>query len=149
MGLSTNKKRGRPFRDELTALEFIAEHFLAPLVEDHCPASMTKFAFVEQLFGLGVRFVGKFKAKRRFIVPGVFVDSPCNKIPGFGFREVPKDAIVIVRYDLRTPKVYDFSACIGVGEKEHWYEMQREQWLKIARFLEPLDDDAEDIRSRD
>ncbi len=148
MGLSSNKRSGRPWNDELTQLEVIAEIFIKVLLR-RCPEEVSEHVFLEELFGIKERLIGKFKSKEKFEMPGLFCESPIIRIQGIGYRHVRRNQILHVRQDSKTPQKYEISFFGGVGGAEQWFELGVSDWLRLQTKLEPMDDDAKLLRFRD
>ncbi len=148
MGLSRNKRSGRPWNDELTQFEVIARVLLLPLLR-YCPEDVSEHVFLEELFGVKDRLIGKFKAKEKFEIPGLYCESSMIRTQGVGQRTVRRGRILHVRQDAKTPQIYDVCFMGGVGGLEQWFQLSVFEWLALQTRLEPLDDDAKLLRYRD
>ncbi len=148
MALSHNKRSGRPWNDELTQLEVIAKIFLKVLCR-YCPEEVSEHVFLEELFGVKERLIGKFRAKDKFKMPGLYCESSVIRTQGIGFRKVHRGQILHVRQDSKTPDVYDVSFFGGVGGAEQWFQLTVQEWLGLQNNMDPMDADAGLLRLRD
>ena len=117
---------------------WLLKHFIAPLVRS-CPQDIDPGAWLNDMMGVGVRTIDKYVAIRPFKVPGLYRGDGAVKqqgVPG----KVGRRAVVLVRHDTRTPGVYELSFTTGKdGEKECWYELDKDQWLGVQKNLKRED----------
>jgi hypothetical protein len=148
LGLSTKRRSGRPWKDELTQLEIIARYFIKPLL-DHKPEELSDHVYLEAIFATTERLIGKYQAKKTIEkIPGPWVEGRI-RIQGIGYRKAPKGTIFFVRHDIKKPNAFEVSFIGGQHGQELCYELTRAEWLKLQPMLEPLDHDARILRLRD
>jgi hypothetical protein len=149
MGLSSRRKGGRPWKDELSNLKVIAEYFIKPMMET-CPSELSPHVYLEQLFCVRERLIGKFKVKKTiYRVPGLYCESSTIRIQGVGYRRANRDTVLTVRHDITNPDVFDVCFTGGQYNQELWYQMTRSEWLSMQVQLEPMDHEARILRLRD
>lgn len=149
MGLSSNRRSGRPWKDELDQYTVIARYFIQVILNQKKHDYESDHAFLERIFAVQERLIGKFEATQEFKMPGLYSESPMIRTQGVGYREVTPGKILHVRHDIRDPNNYDVSFFGGQGGAELWYQLTKSQWLSVLRSLKPLDHDAELLKHRD
>ena len=117
-----------------TNLSKIAEILLAPILA-HKPPSFSLKAWFEIMMHTEDRPIVKYIVKEPFKMPGLYMRTAHIKLQGLGYRRMTPEVVLWVRTDIKTPDVVEVEACIGVGEKTHWYTLDKTEWMSIRPRL--------------
>lgn len=134
--MSIFNKKGRPYRDELSTIEKIADWFIAPLLAQK-PLAQSDQTFLEEcVFHIHDRVWKRYQATQSFTLPGLYLEVPHMKIQGVGPREVAKDTElwIVANHSMDTP-TWHVSYMAGQGGKEVVFELSEDEWFQVLRFV--------------
>src|SRR4051812_8938404 len=95
--------------------------------------------WIDLMFGLHERDIVQYKSNRPFNVPGFYKPCPHVRISGMRMpRTVPPKQRIWVRFDMKYPNVIDLEAPISHGNEPKIFQLNRLEWDKIRRCLDPV-----------
>lgn len=133
------RRRKKPFSQG--SISQIYELFFKPLVQFYKPASKSLYEFLEELFDVQHRYITRYRVKVPFRVTGQLYVAGWAKVQGLGDRNVPQDALIWVREDLREPAYVDVEV-VAQGRDDQVFQVERMEWerLKLSCINLDLDD---------
>lgn len=115
----------------------IVKLFFKPLVK-HKPEALSYAEWVQALFSIEVRSIVQYRATREIKLPGAFLLSARQAVPGIGYRNVKPGAMLTVRTNNLLPDRIDIHFKGGQGGKDLVYRLTEEQWMFVKLSLEAI-----------
>lgn len=118
-------------------LKQIAELFIKPLLM-YKPKQLSLKEYLKQLFHVDTRTIHKYRVKRKFKMPGLYLERPGVKIQGIGHRDMKSKMMLWVRRDsTELDKIHiEFNG--GVGNKDQVFELDYREWISIEPYIRKL-----------
>lgn len=127
------KKRPRPYKEGV--LKEIYQYFIKPLLYLK-PFNVHLQDWLEQVFCVEDRTIVRYRAKRKFKIPGLLWLSTNNLVEGTMNRHVTANTEVWIRKDVTMPDRIDVEIFGGRGEKKQVFILTRSQHDSIVEYLE-------------
>lgn len=116
----------------------IYRHFFGRLII-YKPPNMAIKDWLEVLFDIPNRDIGRWKVSRDFRMPGLYYEAASTPIQGIGYRAVKAGAELWVRRDARDLNIVDVEWLGGQGNKDQVFRLNESEWGWVSLHCKEAD----------
>ena len=110
---------------------------LKPIAK-HKPDRLSYVDWLMTALGLDSRSIHRYRAIHEVHIPGAYLLSARQPVPGIGYRHVKVGTEVMVRTNKLLPNRVDVQFHGGQGNRDLVYRLNAEQWQLVKLSLEKI-----------